>query len=235
MIIKDAKVYIGGRDISGDLNTVALSYGVDMADDTAMGDDTRSNKAGLKTVGLGMEGFVQSDGADAIEDILWDKFATAGEVITVAPETGAVVETAFSFRSLIATYTPGGSVGDMYSFNSDANGTGDLYKGTIMESEVKTATGNGTARELGDVAAGQKVYASLHVLAASGELDVIIQSDDAVGFAAPTDRITFDQMTAIGAQLLTLDGPVTDDWWRVRVVIGGGAPSFTIAVVIGIL
>lgn len=237
MIIKDAKVYLGEKDISGDLNTVALSYEAEMQDDTAMGDDTRSNKPGLTNVGVAMEGFVESD--DAIEDLLWDKFTVAGEVLTVAPETGAAGETAFSFKSLIATYTPGGTVGDLLSFSSDANGTGSLYKGTVMETGAKTVTANGTARQLGAAAAGQKVYASLHVLAVSGTnptLDVIVQSDDASGFAAPTARITFGQMSDIGAELLTLDGPITDDWWRVRFEIGGtGDPSFTFLVVVGIL
>lgn len=237
-IYKNVKAYLGGRDISGDLNKVALSYGAELQDDTVFGDTTRSNKAGLKTIGAALEGFVQSDGTDAIEDIIWDKFATADEVLTISPESGAAAEVAFSFKSVLANYSPGGQVGDLYAFSVDANGTGTIYRGTIMETGAKTVTADGTARELGAVSSTQKLYASLHVIAASGTtptLDVVIQSDDAQGFLSATNRITFAQMTTIGAQLLTADGAITDTWYRAVMTLGGTSPSFTVVIVVGIL
>ena len=235
-VYKDCKVYLGEKDISADLNNVAISDGAEMQDDTTMGDDTRSNKAGLKTVGVAIEGFVQAD-TDLVEDTIWDKFAAVDEVLTMCPETGADGEVAFVLKSVIANYNPGGSVGDMYAFTVDANATGDLYKGTIMATGVETATGTGVARQLGAVGATEKVYAALHVLEATAvsTLDVIIQSDDAVGFPAPDDEITFVQATAAGTQLLSADGAITNDYWRVSWTIGGAAPSFTFVVVIWIV
>jgi hypothetical protein len=105
-------------------------------------------------------------------------------------------------------------------------------------STARTVTGNGTARQLGLVGATQKLYASLHVVDASvaDTLDVKIQSDDASGMGTPTDRITFTQATAVGAQYATpVSGPIaTDTWWRVSYTIGGTSPSFKFAVVVGI-
>jgi hypothetical protein len=65
-------------------------------------------------------------------------------------------------------------------------------------------------------------------------LDLKIQSDDAQAMSSPIDRITFDQMTTVGAQWKELAGPITDTWWRVNYTLGGIDPSFVIAVVIGI-
>jgi hypothetical protein len=93
---------------------------------------------------------------------------------------------------------------------------------------------------LGAATATQHLYGVLHVLAVSGTnptLDVVIQSDDAEGFASGTTRGTFTQKTAVGSQFLTpVAGPVTDTHWRCTWTIGGtNTPSFTIALVVGIL
>jgi len=63
----------------------------------------------------------------------------------------------------------------------------------------------------------------------------VVQSDDAQAFLSPTDRITFAQATAIGAQWATpVSGAITDDWWRLSYTIGGTNPSFMVIVVVGI-
>jgi len=75
------------------------------------------------------------------------------------------------------------------------------------------------------------------VIAASGTtptLDVTIESDDAEGMASATTRLTFTQATATTSEWQELAGAVTDDWWRAAWTIGGGSPSFTAVVVVGI-
>ena len=62
-----------------------------------------------------------------------------------------------------------------------------------------------------------------------------VQSDDAVGFPSPTTRLTFAAATAIGAQQLTLDGPIpTDTFWRINWTIAGTTPSVTALITLGI-
>ena len=89
------------------------------------------------------------------------------------------------------------------------------------------------------MAAGKYLYAILHVLAVEGTnptLDLIVQSDDASGFASAVSRITFTQKTAIGAQFASLVGPITDTYFRASYTIGGtNTPKFTIALAVGIL
>lgn len=232
-VMKNCKIYAGGNDLSGHSNQAAMSYGAAMLDKTAFGDTTKKNVAGLLSVGLSASGHWN----DTIDGDLFDSVGLDGQIFTIAPETGADGELAFSFEGVKGQYQPGGSVGDLLPFTINASGAGDIIRGTIMGTGAKTSTGTGTARELGEVLATQKVYASIHVIAASGTLptlDLIIQSDDAAGMASPINRITFDQMTGVGAQFDSLAGAITDDFWRISYTIGGTNPSFTIVVVIGI-
>ena len=143
------------------------------------------------------------------------------------------------FPALLAEYSPGAAVGELFAFNISAGGCDLLARGTVLENAVKTATANGTARNLGAVGAAQKLYAGMHVLAVSGTnptLDMIIQSDDAEGFLSSANRITFAQKTAIGSQWATpVAGAITDTWWRCAYTIGGtDNPSFTVVVVLAI-
>jgi len=226
-------------DLSGDHNKLALSYGAEMLDETAWGDDTRISKAGLLTVGAVHEGFWQCDGTSAVDDVLWGKFATADEVMTVCPTTGAAGEVAYTLKSAVARYSPGAEVGAMLAFTVEASGTGKLVRATVMETGAKTSTATGTARELGAATAAQTIYAAMHITAVSGTnptLDMVLQSDDAEGFTDPTDRITFTQADAVGAEWKDLGGEINDTWWRLSWTVGGTeTPSFTVLVVVGIL
>lgn len=235
---QNAKLWLAGYDLSGDMNSIALEYGVEPQDNTTFGDDTRSALGGLKTTRVALSG-LWNGGTDEVDDVMFARIATQKEVLSVGVEAGADGEAAYSFESKIANYNPGGTVGEILKFDVTAMATGGpLVRGTIMHNAVRTATANGTARQLGAVAEGEKLYASLHVIAASGSsptLDVIVESDDDTGFASGLTKITFAQATAIGAQWGTpVAGEITDDWWRVGYTIAGGSPSFTFIVIIGI-
>jgi hypothetical protein len=157
--------------------------------------------------------------------------------MTLTPDGGADGDVAFFCATIGTSYSPGANIGDAYKFSNSNQVSGVLTRGTIMGTGAKTSTGNGTARQLGAVSASQKIRASLHVIAASGTtptLDVTVRSDNGVGFASPATQITFPQRTAVGGEILTADGAITDDWWRVTWTIGGTNPSFTIVVAVGI-
>lgn len=48
-IFRNAFFWLNGVDYSADLESIALDYAAEMQDETAMGDDTRIMKGGLKT------------------------------------------------------------------------------------------------------------------------------------------------------------------------------------------
>lgn len=238
----DVRLFWDAYNLSGDINALALNYGVELGDATVLLDASRRRRAGLKTIAFQHEGFVNY-GVDQVDDALFNDIAVANVPMTICPHnSGAEGEIAFFFNGLAGQYQPGGTVGEMHRFSvsGEADDGRDLIRGTVLNNATRTVTANGTAFNLGAVSATQKLYAVLHVFdpvaGSLPTLDVKIQSDDASGFVSPIDRITFAQKTNKGSQYATpVAGAITDTWWRAVWTIGGtGGPSFPFVVVIGI-
>lgn len=237
-VLTDAKIWLAEYDLSGDMNAVAIDYGVNVVDDTMFGDTTEVGLGGVRQVALEASGHVE-EASSGSGDALFTKLGATDIPLSVSPDGQTAGEVAYTFKALEASYNPNGEHGEAFAFTVSATGAGELVRGTIMVSPASaiTATGNSTARQLGAVAADEKVYAALHVIAASGTtptLDVVVQSDDAQAFTTATGRITFTQATGVTSEWLSADGAITDDWWRISYTLGGTNPSFTFLVVTGI-
>ena len=233
-VLKNATILLSGYDISGDSNKVALSSKADVKDRTTFNNTARRRVCGLLDTSISAEGFF-----DPAKDAgLFDFIASGEKIIAVSPAAGIAGDLVYFAKCQTAEYTPmEGAIGELAAFRLSGQGSGPLIRGKMLERGEKTASAPGTAAEIGAVAEGQKVYACLQVLAVGGTyptLDLVIQSDNAQAMSDPTDQITFDQATEIGAQWQELDVSTTDTWWRVNYALGGIDPSFVIAVVIGI-
>lgn len=235
-IWSNAKLFAGGYDMSGDVNALALKYGAEAKDATNFLSGTfKEFKPGLKSITFAHAGFWQA-GALMLDPAMFTDLALNDVPVTIAPQTGAAGEIAFTFKSLETVYSIGAKVGEMLAFDVSGNGDGDLIRGTIVHNAARTVSGDSTAYNLGAVGATQKLYATLHLLAVSGAgtFDCKVQSDDLVGFVSPANVITFTQKTAVGSQFATpVSGALTDSWWRVDYTIAGFS-SVTFAVVIAI-
>lgn len=239
--LTNAVVYMAQFDISGVHNMVELPQSVDKKDATTFGNTTRINAAGLYQVEAKGQGFT-SFGTGEIEAVLAANLAVVDVPLSVMAEGGTAASRAYFTRMMTGTVKPFGTqVGELNPFEWAASGSGGvpLVSGTVMAAKAaRTTSGNsGTALQLGAVSAAQRIYAALHVFAASGTtptLAVTVRSDNAVGFSTPTTQITFTTATAAGAQFSSAPGAITDDYWRVDWTVGGTTPSFTFAVVIGI-
>lgn len=238
-VYKDVKVYSGGYDLSGCTNQLELTCEYDKLEVKHFGQECHYYTKGLSRVSFSLQGNAYSNGVDEAEDVLYAQLGTANVPMSFCPVDGAAGDVAYFAKTLATEYEAGSPVGEIYSFT--ANGEGEnvpLVRGLMLATGAKTTTGAGTPLELGAVTATQRLYAVLHVLAVSGTnptLDLIVESDDAQGFASPVTRVTFTQMSAIGAQYATpVSGPITDTWWRASWSLGGTNPSFTIALCVGI-
>ena len=236
------KLWVGEYDLSGDMNAMRLSLGAARQDNTRFGDDTEVGAGGLTTILMEHEGIWLAGGGNSVDDVLAANMAVADVPISIGPETGADGEVGYLFRAMQGLYVPinAGVIGQMHRFRVSAEGSGGdrAVRSTIMHNATRTATSNGTARQLGLVGASQKLYATLHVITASvgDTLDVTVESDTASGFASPITQITFTQATAITKEYKTKDGVIADDdWWRVAYTIAGTDPSFEFVVLVGIL
>lgn len=238
-ILHDQRVWLGGYDLSGAINSLALDSGVETRDAATLTDNTRVQLAGLKSAAATVEGYFET--ATGIDEELFDRIGLADAPLSYAASGAAEGDTAYSMLSLLAEYSPGGTVGDMFGFSAAAQpAPGDgLVRGTLMHNAARSAGANGTGRELGAVADGQKLFGALHVTVVAGTapaLDVTVESDDNAGFTTATTRMTFAQQTSIGFEWATpIAGPITDTWWRVVWAIGGsGGPSFTFPAILAI-
>lgn len=238
----DAVIWLGQYDLSGDHNSVSLTQTVEALKATTFGPTTTTHKniAGMRGASFEGSGLL-SYGASEVEDALRSKFAVVDVPLSIMADGGQATETAWFMKSLLTEYTPmGGTVGEVHGFTlKGAPSKSPLVRGQVFAAKAaRTATGNsGTAVQLGAVGATQRIYAALHVFAASGTtptLDVTVKSDDAVGFASPTTVLTLAQATAASSEFKSAAGAITDTYWRVDWTVGGTSPSFTFAVVLGI-
>ena len=240
-VLRDIKIAYGGRDLSGELSSLNMEFNADTPDATVLSDTARRRLPGLLSINSTHNGWWDSVSAlDSLDEDLFTQVGTDPLLVTASPNGGAQGEPSFSWQALTAEYSPGATVGEVFAFTFNTQGDSRLIKGVVMENGVFGSTVNGTARQVGAVSDSplQRIYSSVHVLAASGTtptLDVTVESDDAMGFGSPVTRMTHPQFGGRGADLQILDGPITDDWWRLVLTIGGGSPSFTVFGALGIL
>jgi len=226
-VLTNARLFVDGRDLSGQMNALGVEYGVDALDGTTLMNDTRINVGGLKTTTMSHQGYwAASDDAHMFARIGPSAIVT---VCPVAADSGAV---SYFENVMHATYSVGGAVGELYPFSFDAEAAGPLVQATVLRNPASvSAGGDGTAYELGAVGAGQRLFAALHVLEVTGggTLAVKVQSDNASGFPSPIDQITFANATGPGAQLLSVGGAITDDWFRANWTLSAGTATFIVS------
>lgn len=240
-VSKDCKAWVGQYALHGRLNRIDLSDSTDALDETVFGADSRTHKPGLSVIAASYAGFFEADGTGAVDDALQAVRGASNTIVSLAPTTGAVGERCFTFRAMHSEIQREGSIGELALINASAVASGGepLVPGYVLHNGTQTATGTGTAVEVGAVGASQYVYAALHILTVSGTsptLDVVVQSDDGSGMGTPTSRITFSQATAAGTQWATpVAGAITDTYWRASFTLGGTSPSFEFVLVLGII
>lgn len=238
-VITDAGLWVDDIALNDISNSLEVACSCEAQDSTVWGHTARANKMGLFVLEVSADGYADFTTFDGELHALLAAKTARPITVSATTDDGSV---AYFAQAVHTEFTPlDGSVGDMNAMSFAAVGAGSVgpIRGNIMAAEAaRTSTGNGTARQLGAVAAGESVYATLHVLAASGTtptLDVVIASDNASNFPSSTTRITFTQVTtSTGSQFGSAAGAITDDWWRVAWTIGGSSPSYTFVVAIGI-
>lgn len=239
-IFKNARLWIGGYNLSGDVNRLAMALSAELQDKTTLADDGRARLPGLLVSAVNADGYWEA-GAGAPDAVVDGYFALADVPVSVCPIAGAAAGSrAFTFPAALADYQQSAPVGEIFKFSAGAEASGGvpLVRGLVLNNAAQVASGDGAAYQLGAVGAGERLYAALHVLAVSGTatptLGVKIQSDDNAGMTSPVDRITFADKTAIDYEWASVAGAITDDYWRASFTISGTDPSFLFALIAGI-
>ena len=227
-------LFWGGYSLASSFNAVGLTASSSMQDDTVYGDTFACSAAGVSSVALEGEGFWQS----ATDSALCSSLGTSDTVVTVLPQEQSIGSAALFTKLTTSEYNPiaGGTVGEMLSFRLSGESTNEkLHTGEVLVAPATYASSStSTPNALGAASSTQTIYSALHVyeVNSAGTLDCVIQSDDASGFSSPTTRITHTQFSAIGSEIKSLAGAVTDTYWRCSFTISGSF-DFTISLAIG--
>ncbi|MER5882717.1 hypothetical protein ABT160_02695 [Streptomyces sp. NPDC001941] len=239
-ILTDVRLFAVGADLTGNSNKVELSGEFEEKDTTNYGSaGWKEVLAGLGSAEINGEGQWEAGDATKVDDASWAQLGGLGPW-TVCPTAATVGALAYLTRALRCSYTFLGEVGEVAPWQAKATSHWPLVRGQIAHppGTARTATGTGTALQLGAVAAGQRMYAGLHVLSAAGTTPSItcrVESDDNAGFSSPTTRLTFAAATAPSGEPLRTDGTaITDNYWRAAWTISGTSPSFMFALSLGI-
>lgn len=249
----NVRIYAGGLDLTGQSNKVGLTGGYDETDVTGFGDVAADGwiwKTVQKGIGSGKidaSGFHAAGDPSQVDNGLW---ATQGTVMpwTVLPRaqgaSSAAAPTpgdlAWFLRAVQSSYALGDQVGNVAPYTAAASSSSPLVRGKLLHpaGTARTATGTGTAVQLGAVPDGKAFYAGVHLLStadAAAALTVTVESDDSAAFTSPTTRATFQAAQAVSGQSVMAAGPVTDTHWRVKwTVTSGATPSFMFVVSAGI-
>lgn len=247
--IANCTMWVDDVQIASQVNQVSIQKTAAELDVTTFANASMARVGGLKDGVISASGFWEST-----PDPDFTLFGDVGAnlPITVALTRNAVAgDPAYLMCALIAQYGGiGAKVGNPLAFSlrgaqvagstSSSGNAGQLAQGILAENRIATVTGNGTI--YGPLAIPttslQEMVAAIHVTALSGTaaptLTVSLQSAAAVGFASPTTRATFTALTATGSQILEIDGPITDQYWRFAWTISGTTPSFTFAAALGL-
>ncbi|WP_405549689.1 hypothetical protein [Streptomyces microflavus] len=240
LVLLDTRLFAPGADLSGASNKVELSSEIEDKETT----NYRSGGwkeviGGLGSAEIAAEGQWEAGDPSKVDDASWSTLGGLGPY-TVCPTDSVVGALAYLVYGLRTDYKVGDQVGEVAPWTGTVKSSSPLVRGQIAHppGAARTATGAGTALDLGAVALGKRMWAGLHVLSAAGTTPSItarIESDDSAGFASPVTRMTFDAATAPGGQIARTDGlAITDTHWRVAWAITGTTPSFMFAVSLGI-
>jgi hypothetical protein len=238
-ILQNVRLFTGGADLTGVNNKLEIAPEVEVKKTTAFGAGWDEVIGGLASAELSAEGQWEAGDASKVDNVAWSQLGGVG-AWTAGPDDAAVNDVAWLVNAMTGNYKLGDAVGEVAPWTIEASSSWPIARGRFAHppGTARTATGNGTAVQLPAVAAGQYLYATLHVLSVSGTstptITVVIESDDASGMASPVTRISFDAATARGGQILRATGPITDTWYRARWTISGTTPSFLFAVAFGV-
>jgi hypothetical protein len=241
----DARLFMGGYNMSGLTNNITLAYNTNLLDATVMGNATKISIAGLTDYSITASGHMPTtSAADLTEKVLFDQVGGVAIPFTVMPGPApAEGSRAFFFEAVQATHTYGAAHGALLPYNitgQSADSGYPMIRGYVVEPGATARTGAASpfistgSNALGAIAANEYLYAVLHVTAVNTPttLDITIENDDAADFAGADTVATFTTVTTgVGSQYIArVPGPFTDTYWRCNAVIVGTSYTFAIAI-----
>jgi hypothetical protein len=123
---RNARILVGGYNISGDSNSLGVNLAAEMLDETSFGDSTRIRKGGLKTADV--QGAANWDAsAGHVDAILFGVVGVDDQVVTVFANgitEGTATDMGFSMKGVLDKYNVKGDVGSLCTVDFSIMGRG---------------------------------------------------------------------------------------------------------------
>lgn len=234
----DFTTWVGDHDMTTRMNELSLSVSVEAQEDTRYGTNGahrvgRSRIAGLEDIESELNGFWDWP----VDEDISDGLGTTDQVVTHSV-SGAETDVAYLYTSRKFSYQTFGEVGSVTPFTlsmQGSRGTGSpgAIRGQVAAAKQDvSATGVvGSVVNLGDVAAGEYLYAAVHAFTAGDSISIDVESDSDSTFPSPTVQMSFS-LSAAGGTLQRTPGTITDTHYRLSVSANTG--TFNLAGVIGV-
>ena len=222
-------IWIEGVSYAGVSNSVSLDLSADTPEATVFkGEWRRRAEGGLKTTAFSLEGFFHTDGPDADQ---FDSLADERSVMIV-PAGQDPGDLAYVVPVAVSGHELGGSIGELVAFTYAAEGDGKPFRARVLEIRENIHASHTSAQvQLGAIPAGQRMRVFVHATEVNnGDLDINIRSGSQGGVT--TSQAFRNNWAATGFFELTIDGPITHDWWDVHYTSVSGAFDMAVAVVI---
>jgi len=240
LVLKNCKIYFKGYDLSGQMNNVSLTINNDLLDKTSFGSSFRKRKSGLKSLEISGSGFWDAAAANNMpDDVLQPEVGSSTEeIMTINPE-GIPNSLAVFTKGIVASYSPGGSIGELMGFDFAGQSYGIAVQGKMVRTSTIVMTGQSTIIQLSRSSNTRKLWAAMHVIGDTTDAAhyeaVSIQVADSSNFATNVSShlkfgTTISNAHAGTAQWASTKAS-TDVYYRVR---WAGNSSAVVKVAIGI-
>lgn len=238
LVLKAKKIFLGGRYISDATNRIAMDAPIEEVDSTNFGSAAKEAEPGLES-STAQVGIMLPDDFD-LEGALFDARGT-GVLATFFVEGNSAGDVAWSVHGLSTKHYPGAQIGQLLSTTVELASHGvPTIRGQVLEDDSVQfdegdANGANYLELTGGVDSSQRLTLVVHLVELTGitALDISLESDVDNVFGGPTTRITLDTFDDIGAQRGTVDGAITDEFFRLAFA-PTGTGTFKVAAVLAL-
>jgi hypothetical protein len=123
---RNARIFAGGYDLSGDHNAISIAVGAEMLDETAFGDSTRIRKGGLQVIDVTGAGHWDT-AAGHVDAVMFGLVGVDGTVISVFANgltEGTATDLGFAMKGVVDKYNLKGDPGALLGFDLSLMGRG---------------------------------------------------------------------------------------------------------------
>jgi hypothetical protein len=215
-------IWLNGYDISAESNRINLESAIEEQPSDNFANGAKETEPGMEMVKGTVA--VMLPITFAWEKALFDARGT-GVVLAFCFEGNSAGQLAYAVYGLSTKHYPGAQVGQLLGTTVELASKGTpMLRGKVLEAVTqRSASGNsGSLQLVGGVPSGQSLWIAYQVREMTAtNLAAVLQRDDNAGFSSPLTAITLSTFTAVGGEVKSVAGPITDDYYRLAFTLTG--------------